>query len=68
MLRTLSLFEKYKTNIDDIGEKRRYSRNILQWSKIDFKIMIYINGDYWDRDTGLLKLDDQINKKHITKY
>ena len=46
MLRTLFLFEKYKTNIDDIGGKRRYSRNILQWCKNDSKIKKSTNGDY----------------------
>ena len=35
-----------QTNIDDVGRKRRYTRNILQWSKNDFKSMIYTNGDY----------------------
>ena len=43
MLWTLSLFEKYKTNIDDLREKRRYSHNILQWFKNGFESMIYIN-------------------------
>ena len=33
----LFLFEKYETNIDDVGGKRRYCWNILQWSKNDFK-------------------------------
>ena len=37
-----SSFEKYKINIDDVGGKRRYSQNILQWSKNDFKSK---NGD-----------------------
>ena len=51
MLRTLSLSEKYKTNIDDVEGKRRYSRNILQWSKNewsknDFKSKNSTNGDY----------------------
>ena len=46
MLRTLFLIEKDETNIDDIGGKRRYCWNILQWSKNDFKSMIYTNGDY----------------------
>ena len=46
MLRTLSSFEKYKTNIDDVGGKRRYSRNILKWSKNDFKSKNSTNGDY----------------------
>ena len=38
--------EKYETNIDDLGGKRRYSRNIPQWSKNDFKRMKSTNGDY----------------------
>ena len=46
MLRTLSSFEKYKTNIDDVGRKSSYSRNILQWSKNDFKSQKTTNGDY----------------------
>ena len=46
-LRTLSSFEKYKTNIDDVGGKRRYGRNLLQWSKNDFKIKKTTNGDYY---------------------
>ena len=37
---------KYKTNIDDVGGKRRYTRNILQWSKNDFKSKNNTNGDY----------------------
>ena len=45
-LRTLSLFEKYKTNIDDVRKKRRYSQNILQFSKNDFKSRKSTNGDY----------------------
>ena len=40
------LFVTYKTNIDDVGWKRRYSRNILQWSKNDFKSQNNTNGDY----------------------
>ena len=40
------MFEKYKTNIDDVGGKRRYSRNILQWCKNDFKSKNNTNGDY----------------------
>ena len=46
MLRTLFLFEKYKTINDDVGGKRRYSQNILQLSKNDFKSMKTTNGDY----------------------
>ena len=34
------------TNIDDVRRKRRYGRNILQWSKNDFKSRINTNGDY----------------------
>ena len=40
---------KYKTNIDDVGGKRRYTRNILQWSKNDFKSKNNTNGDYLGR-------------------
>ena len=32
-LRTLSSFEKYETNIDDVGGRRKYSCNKVQWSK-----------------------------------
>ena len=39
-------FCKVQTNINDVGGKRRYNRNILQWSKIDFKSRISTNGDY----------------------
>ena len=39
-MRTLSLFEKYETNIDDVGGKRRNCWNILQWSKNDLKLRI----------------------------
>ena len=46
MLRTFSPFEKYKTNIDDIGGKSRYGPNILQWSKNDFKSKNNTIGDY----------------------
>ena len=46
MLWTLFLLEKYETNIDDVSGKRRYSWNILQWSKNDFKSKINTNGDY----------------------
>ena len=46
MLQTLSSSEKYKTNIDDAEGKRRYSWNILQWSKNDFKSKNSTNGDY----------------------
>ena len=45
MLRTLFLLEKYETNIDDVGGKRRW--NILQWSKNNFKSKINTNGDYF---------------------
>ena len=31
----------FSTNIDDLGGKSRYSRNILQWSKNS------TNGDYY---------------------
>ena len=47
MLRTLFSFEKYKTNIDEVGGKRRYSENILQWCKNDFKSKNNTNGDYY---------------------
>ena len=40
MLRTLSSIEKYKTNIDDVRGKRKFSRNILQWCKITLKVRI----------------------------
>ena len=33
-------------NIDGVGRKRRYNRNILQWSKNDFKSRINNDGDY----------------------
>ena len=46
MFRTLSSFEKYRTNIDDMGGKKRYSWNILQWCKNDFKSKNNTNGDY----------------------
>ena len=46
-MRTLFLFEKYKTNIDDVGGKRRYCWNILQWSKNDFKSKNNTNGTYY---------------------
>ena len=46
MLRTLFPVEKYETNIDDVGRKRRYCRNILQWSENDFKSKKTTNGDY----------------------
>ena len=36
-----------QTNIDDVERKRRYTWNILQPSKNDFKSMIYTNGDYY---------------------
>ena len=36
----------FTTNIDDVGRKRRYGRNILQWSKNDFKSKNSTNGDY----------------------
>ena len=35
------------TNIDDVRRKRRYGRNILLWSKNDFKSRINTNGDYF---------------------
>ena len=47
MLQTLFLFEKYKANIDDLVGKRRYSRNIFQWCKNDFKSKNNTNGDYY---------------------
>ena len=47
LLQTLFFLEKYKTNINDVSERRRYSWNILQWSKNDLKSMITTNGDYW---------------------
>ena len=34
-------------NIDDVGGKRRHTRNILQWCKYDFKSKNNTNGDYW---------------------
>ena len=34
------------SNTDDIIQKRRYSWNILQWSKNYFKSMKSTNGDY----------------------
>ena len=46
MLLILFPVEKYKTNIDDVGKKRRYFWNILHWSENDFKSMIYTNRDY----------------------
>ena len=46
ILTTLYSFEKYKTNIDDVGRKRRYSRNIPQWCKDDFESKKTTNGDY----------------------
>ena len=36
--------DNVKTNIDNVGGNSGYSRNILQWSKNDFKSMIYTNG------------------------
>ena len=45
-LRTLLLFKKYETIYYDIFEMRRYSRNILQWSKNDMKSTKKTNGDY----------------------
>ena len=51
MLRTLSLFEKYKTKIDDVGGKKRY---ILQWSKNYFKSKKTTNGDCYDKYTRSL--------------
>ena len=33
-------------NIDDVGGKRRYSLNILQWCKNDFWSKNSANGDY----------------------
>ena len=51
MLRTLSLLEKHKTNIDDIGGKRRHSQNMLQWCKNDFKNKKSTNEDYsWQQN------------------
>ena len=47
MLRTLSLFEKYKTKNDDVGGKRRYCRNTLQWSQNDFKSKKSTNSYYY---------------------
>ena len=44
--KTVECFCKVQTNIDDLRGKRGYSRNILQWSKIDFKSRINTNGDY----------------------
>ena len=49
MLWTLFLLEKYETNIDDVGGKRRW--NILQWSKNNFKSKINTNGDYFSWST-----------------
>ena len=46
MLQTLSLFEKYKTNIDDVEGNRSYSWNILHWIKNDFESKKTTNGDY----------------------
>ena len=37
MLQTLSLFEKYKTNIDEVGGKRRYS-----WRNIGVKMTLKV--------------------------
>ena len=36
-------------DIDDVRGKRRYSRNILQWSKNDIKSKKSTNGDYYGR-------------------
>ena len=36
----------YSEDTDDVGGKRRYSRNILQWTKNDFKSTKSTNGDY----------------------
>ena len=53
-LRTLSSSEKYKTIIDDVGEKRRYSRSILQWSKNDFESKKTTNGYYYTFNLSIL--------------
>ena len=39
-----SVFARYK---QILGGKRGYFRNMLQWSKNDFKSMINTNGDYY---------------------
>ena len=51
----LSSFEKYKTNIDDIRGKRRHDRNILQWSKNDFKSRKTTNGDCYSLTNVLFR-------------
>ena len=70
MLRTLSLFEKYKNNIDNVGRKRRYSRNILQWSKNDFKSkkppMETTNGVWSTR--SLIKIHNTPPDIHVLSY
>ena len=40
------VFSLFETNNDDVSGKRRYSCNILQWSKNDLKSKKSTNGDY----------------------
>ena len=47
-------FPSFITNIDDVRGKRRYSRDILQWSKNDFKSKKTTNGDYFSRSSNSL--------------
>ena len=47
-----SLFAQVQTNVDGVGGKRGYSRNILQWSTNDFKSRISTNGDYFGTVQG----------------
>ena len=41
------VFSLFEINIDDVRGKRRYSRNILQWSKNNIKSKKSTNGDYY---------------------
>ena len=76
MLRTLSSFEKYKSNIDDVGGKMRYSRNIqkkraIQWFKTGtrkvLKNWIHRNS-VSDASIELsILVDDQIDNQILVK-
>ena len=46
ILRSLSFFEKYESNIYDVRGMRRYIWNMLQWYKSNLKSMKITNGDY----------------------
>ena len=65
MMRALFLFEKYKSNIYDVGRMGRYTRNIFQGNKNDIKSRIMTNGDYYEKLTNVNVIPIRVYKTRI---